>query len=254
MALKDEIRKERQSVKQGTWEKKLQYFKDYYMGRTVIAVIVAVLVVYAIVSVILGKKIVLSGVMLNSPMTASEEAFTELTGDFINDQRLESDKVEFELIRNLSYTVGDSTKKQENYATIQVLSAKISGGLLDFVIGDLDSVSMFAYSECFTDLRKVLSEEQIAMYEPFFLYIDLAVIEQLADIAASENYDVEIEAPDHTKPEQMEQPVPVFIDVTGCARLQSIYPNEEKLVLSVAANAPDLEMLMQFIAFLMTEE
>ena len=254
MALKDEIRKERQSVKQGTWKKKLQYFKDYYMGRTVIAVIVAVLVVYAIVSVILSKKIVLSGVMINSPMTASEEAFTELTGDFINDQRLESDKVEFELIRNLSYTVGDSTKMQENYATIQVLSAKISGGLLDFVIGDLDSMSMFAYSECFTDLREVLSEEQIAMYEPFFLYIDLAVIEQLADIAASENYDVEIEAPDHTKPEQMEQPVPVFIDVSGCARLQSIYPNEEKLVLSVAANAPDLEMLMQFIAFLMTEE
>lgn len=254
MAIKDEIKEERQLIRQGTLKQKIQYFKDYYLVRTIVVVIAVVLVAAMFRSIIFRKDTVLSGVLINSNVTVSEDLFAELTDIFLAEQGQDPDEVAVELIGNLSYTIGDKDKLQENYATIEVLSSRISGGLLDFVIGDLDSVSMFAYSECFTDLREVLNEEQLTLYEPYFLYIDLTVIEQLEEIAASENYDAEIEVPDHTKPEQMEQPVPVFIDVSGCGQLQSIYPNEERtLVLSIAANAPDLEMLMQFIDFLMEE-
>ena len=62
------------------------------------------------------------------------------------------------------------------------------------------------YQSFFTDLREVLTPEQQEKYAPFYLYMDLAVLEQMReDIESAPKY------PDPTKPEMMEKPVPVAL-------------------------------------------
>ena len=91
--------------------------------------------------------------------------------------------------------------------------------MLDFVVCDITSMENLAYSEFFVDLSTVLTKEQLDAYAPYLLYMDMAFLEDLKEIVESENYDVEIEVPDSTKPETMEKPIPVFINISGSAYL-----------------------------------
>jgi hypothetical protein len=67
MAMKDEIRRERQAVmKHGTPKDKWNYFKDYYMLRTIVVVAVLVFAICFIYDTVTKPDIVLNGMFLNT--------------------------------------------------------------------------------------------------------------------------------------------------------------------------------------------
>ena len=61
----------------------------------------------------------------------------------------------------------------------------------------------------------------------------------------------EIPCPDPTKPEEMEKPIPVFIDVTSCEKMKNIYSySPDTLAIAVAVNAPNPDRISDLLAYL----
>ena len=62
----------------------------------------------------------------------------------------------------------------------------------------------------------------------------------------------EIPLPDPKKPEEMEQPVPVAVDISACGEFTSVYYTPDTAVyIAVVTNAPHKELVAQFIEFLL---
>ena len=124
-------------------------------------------------------------------------------------------------------------------------------GELDFITGDLGAMLGLAYQDYFGDLSEVLSREQYEAYAPFFLYIDRAVLEQMNG-ATGESGEAPPEIPDCRKPETMERPVPVLIDMSGSGALRGVYGDyAETLAFGLVVNAPHPENTLKYIDYLM---
>ena len=64
-----------------------------------------------------------------------------------------------------------------------------------------------------------------------------------------ESFD-DIELPDSKKPEEMERPIPIFIDMEGNKKMSSVYGNTRGLIIGVSVNAPNPETTVKFFKFL----
>ena len=126
-----------------------------------------------------------------------------------------------------------------------------AAGELDFITGDLGSMVGLAYQGYFVDLSEVLGEDQYESYSPYFLYIDQAVLESI-NTQTTETNENTPEIPDCTKPEDMEHPVPVLIDMSQSDTLQDVYCHAfDNLVFGMVANSPHPENTLRYMDYLM---
>ena len=103
------------------------------------------------------------------------------------------------------------------------------------------------------DLRKFLDAETLETFADRLYYVDGAVIEKLS-VPAGELQDTSIPIPDPTKPEAMEDPIPVGIDVSDRTDFQTAYYFPDTvLYLGVITNTPRQELTAQFIQYLFSE-
>lgn len=252
MGMMDQFKAEWEAMKQRDRKERMQHLWEYYRWHILVLIVLLCFIVSTIWSAMIRKDVILSGVLLNSTNVASEEVATKLENDFINKQGLDSEKVQVELNTYWAYKIDNEESAADSYSTLEYLTTLVAGEMLDFVTGDLDALSALAYSDYFEDLSTVLSEEQMKLYEPYLLYIDLAVIEKLEEMAKSENFDVEIAIPECDDPENMEKPIPMFVDMSQSEYLTAIYSSEENpLVFAVAINAPNNEVIQDFVDFMM---
>lgn len=254
MGVWDDIKKEHKKVRNGTPQEKVKYIADYYIWQIFLFVILIIILLSIVFAALTRKETVLSGVMLNSNELISAKTVESLCEEFLVDQGLDTSKNEVSINSNLTLVDNDDSNATNNYIAVQTIMAQIEGKILDFVVSDLDSAINLAYSEFFVDLSTVLTPEQLAYYEPYLLYIDRAVIVKLQEAVSSENYEIEIEIPDCTQPELMEEPVPVFIDLSGNEKLEAFYPDaKNEIVLAVAVNAPDIDRIIEWVDYLLAQ-
>lgn len=243
--------KNTENRKQNNFGKAVQNFWYYYKRRTLWVVLAVLVIAFLIVSTALQKESLLNGLVINAVSADLEKQLDVVTNDFLNQNEMDTSVVTVDIKSGLSFIADDTDFSEENYQTIQILTTYIGSGVLDFVLSDLESASTLAYSDFFVDLSTILTEEQYAAYEPYFLYVDWAVIEQLEEMANNGDYSVEIVIPDCHMPQIMEKPIPIFIDLTKCDDLDSIIPNwNGDVVLAVAYNAPHPDTLLSFIDYL----
>ena len=113
-------------------------------------------------------------------------------------------------------------------------------------------MSDIAHNTMFVELTTYLSPEQLKLVEPYLLYVDSAVIEELDAAYESKEDTSKIKLPDPRKPEEMEEPVAVMIDMSSCEKFAPIYGNsDETIAFGIITSAPNEDMLMQFIDYLM---
>ena len=233
-----------------TTQEKLEYIRQYYIWHIVVILAVVVIVVSSIVSAITKKDAVLNGIMLN---VGNEDrlAATTLCDDFLREQGMDTNKVKVDLNSNMIYMPESDENIDSNYATLDVLAARITGKMLDFVTGNYDAMLVLSYSDYFIDLSQVMTEEQLNAYAGRLLYIDGAVLEAFRNAADTGDYSVDIKIPDPKKPELMEKPIPVFLDMEASESLKAVYPNTtEKILFAVTANYPNHQNLISFIDYL----
>ncbi len=252
MAAMDEFREEREAVKNGTLGQKLSYFWDYYKWHTIVIIAVLIAIISLIHNIVTKKDNALTGILLNAYQYDIENTETNLVDKFIKEANIDTSECEVSLNTGLSYMPEDEAGGASyNYSTSQVINAQAGAGELDFVTGTHSAMNDWAYKGLFLDLREIMTPEQIAFYESYFIYMDQAVVEKRAEAWDKMEDTTAIPIPDSSKPETMEKPIPVMIDMTTCQKLLDAYGYEiETLAFGVTANAPNQETALAFLDFL----
>lgn len=250
MALMDEFKEERENIKNGTPKQKAAYFWEYYKWYVIIPVIILIVVISYIHHMVTKTDDVLNGLLINTHNVEAQTLADQLGADFCKEMKIDTKEYGVTLNPSLNY-ITNNTSGASNYETLQALMAWVGAGSIDFINSDVDTMTELAYREYFSDLRDILSEDDLTQYEPYFLYIDQAVIDARNKAFEDDQDASDIVLPDCRKPETMEKPVPVLIDMSECEALSDIYPNVDALAFGITSNAPNLDMTLNFLKYLM---
>ena len=249
MALMSEFQKERDAVlKNGTVKQKIIYIWDYYKWHIIIPIIVIIAITSHIINVITAPDIIMNGVLLNVYNTETSISNGELLEAFYQKQKIDPKEEEINLNTNLYFSPENANG---NYETLQVLMAWHAADSLDFIGGDLPTLIELSYRGYFSDLREVLTEEQITKYEPYFIYMDQDFyikrsekIDNLEDVS-------QMSYPDATKPEEMVEPIPVLIDMRQSEKMAKLYGESSDFTAAgITANVNNKEATLDFIDYL----
>ena len=250
MAVMDEFREEREALKHGTPKQKLQYFWCYYKWHTIIAVLAVIFLVSFIHEVVTRKDTAFYGIFLNS--WAKEDTVADFESGFMEKACIDPDAYEINLDTSLYIT--DDAMDENSYASIQKMTVYVASGEIDVLVSDASSINRYAYNETLGDLRDFLTEEQLQKYEPYFFYVDGAVVKEQQE--ASDNLDTEYTPvyPDPSKPEEMEDPIPVGLFVGNCKTLTDAYSFRSKdVVAGIVINTNRKQAALDFIDYLFSE-
>lgn len=249
---RENIRQIRAAIKDGKGAAVAEYFWDYYKLHIFVILAVVGFIGNLTYTKLTEKNIVLSGVLLNQYNILADELVLNLQTDFLTEQGIDMEENKAEFNTSLRYAhSGDSTL---NDAAIQGLMAQCTAGSLDFVTGDLEAMTLFAYGDYFYDLREVLTEKELEQYESQFLYIDRDYQRRLDEAFETPEVILDMLPPDMRYPEEMVDPVPILVDLEGSYLLNDIYINlVDSLCFGFCVNAPDLELTREFLDFLTTD-
>ena len=224
MAVMDEFKKERESIKTAPLNKKLQYIWNYYWVQILI-VAGLILTIAGVFFVVMNKKEpVLNGIYVN----CYEEGYVngELIEDFIEEQEIDLKSQEVYFVTDLTYRLDDGlTSSSTNKQTTQALTIYHESGTMDFVVAQREIMEELALKNYFADLADILTEEQYKAMEPYFISFP------------------------NSKGEQ----VPVLIDMSKSEILKEAYEDEAagSLVIGAVIGAPHKEMVGKYIEYLM---
>ncbi len=248
MAFKDEFREEREAItKHGTFGQKWRYFWDYNILR-VIGISLAVFAIgffgYDILS---QPNILLNGIFVNTLQYEGKTPEKDLADGFLKSQGIKDNKTQVAFTTNFALT-GENAADFQTQETITVQSG---AGSLDFVVCPVNHLMDFAYGGVFADLREVLSAEELETYKSRLLYIDLTVYEYLESTSGDATDAKNIVFPDCTKPEEMENPVPIFINVDDCSKITNLYSYDPKdLCFGISITTPHAEQISKFLDYI----
>lgn len=238
------------NVPQGTVKDKIRLLLTAHKGYTLAAAAAVILAVILLVSALTAKETLITGILLDFDRETPEDAYYALNQGFVEDRGLDPKVWEIRLAKNLAYSGNNIDPTfRDNFTAIDKLNDYISGGMLDFVLADAVTLDSLVYSGFFTDLREVLTPEQLEKWTPRIRYMDTAVIEQLEEMALTKVYPEDFALPDSSKPEQMDDPVPVFIDLSGNVDMDAIWP-DATVMFAVAQNTRHPQILRDYLDYL----
>lgn len=251
MKLIDNLKASWKTIMEQPKEERFSYFWDYYKWPAIIAVALVIALISTIISVANRKETVFTAYVLNSTATAKDEEFLQGFFDYAG---LDSETMEAAIYSDMYLHPGQN---QKNAEVFQRIMAGISIQEADVIIGQEDPFRMCAYntSRMFADLRKFLDAETLGKFSDRLYYIDGAIVEKLSVPVGQSVNTAGIIYPNPTKPELMEDPIPVGIAVGDREELRSSYYYDPKTVLymGVITNTQQSELVKQFIAYLFSE-
>ncbi len=221
---------------------RLAYFWEYYKWPSILAVLIVIALIYTVTVQLNRKEDVLSGILINSTTPLEDPEFLQA---FCNETGIDTNKQSISLLTSLSLM---SENPSMSFMTYERIHAGIASKETDFLIAEEAALQQCGYdsSHMLLDLREFLSPEQLTALEDRLYYIDGTLLER--DLNAEEA----IAFPSPFAPEEMENPVPVGIDICDCTEfLDSYYSTKQPLYFAVVCNAPHLDSTLQFFEYIM---
>lgn len=247
MAVMDEFKSERESIKQKSLKEKLSYFWTYYKWFVITPLIILLFFGNFVYEKLIATESVLNGVILNVNSLNGDS--TDLLNGFYEAEQIDQKEYNIELTTTLSYQP-ESENASSNYTTLQALLTWQSAGMIDFICGDQASMQDLAYKGYFVDLSQFLTAEELAKYESKFLYMDQSVIEKREAALGKPEELAAIVVPACDKPEEMEKPVPVLLSLTPTEALsQTRGSNDDNIVFGIVPNIEHKELALKFIKY-----
>lgn len=251
MPVMDEFKEERAALKQATFQEKFSYFLDYYKWHTIIIIGAIVFVATLIYQVASQKDYAIYVAMLN---TVELESAEECVRQFAEYADIDTEKYDILIDTSMYIDLSDMSKLDERtLSSNEKLMVYIAAGDVDVVISNETTLTSYAYNGAFYDLRSILTEEQIAKYEPYFYYMDQDYADQLnAQVSLIEDFDVLSDSPNGRSPENMGNPIPVgiYLDEAGTLK-ESYHFLYDNMILSVPGNTQNLDMVSMYINFVL---
>ncbi len=250
MPVMDEFREEREAIKHGTAKQKYQYFKDYYRMPLIIALLACTFIGILVYQFVTRKDSAFYAVLLNCSPYEENEWFTE---EYTQCAGIDLNKVNVTLDTNIYFKL--NSNDEDSYITTQKLDTYVGARQLDMMLGAGEEFAHFANSILFTDLREVLSPEQIQKYEPYFYYVDAALWQNDGSVQGASGLDP-AKIPDPRNPQEMERPVPVAIYIESIEKLNRAYYFKnagDGIAVGIYANAPHPDNAIAFLDYLFAE-
>lgn len=246
MTIFEHIKKQHENIKSKPKEERWSYFWDYYKWHTLAVILAIAILIQGVVSIVNKKEIVFSGILLNCMLNIDDDAFLE---GFYDHAGIDSKKQEAAFYTDILLT--DKNTKTD-VTSFQRIMAGIATKETDFIVGQMENFQLCAYntSRMLKDLRTFLDADTLTQFADRLYYIDGVVLEKLS-APVGEQQDPNIKIPDPTKPEAMEDPIPVGIDVSDRKDFQSAYYfPDTTLYLGVITNTTRSELTKDFISYL----
>ena len=168
-SLQDEIRLSRKQLKDSPFSKKLGYFWDYYRYHVIVIIVLALFLGNFLHSVLSRKDIVLSIAYINAFPNVEDEIFIE---DF--EQYLDLNPKKQEVLLDSGYYIDDTSASPYSTTYHQKFSTRCMSGMLDVVLADETNFISYGKQSFFTDLREILSDEELDFYSDALLYVKLS--------------------------------------------------------------------------------
>ncbi|MBR2937071.1 MAG: hypothetical protein IKB80_01030 [Oscillospiraceae bacterium] len=248
MKLFESLKASRDKIMAQPKEERFSYFWDYYKWPAIIAVVLVIALIQTTISIVNRKETVFTGYILNSTATPKDEDFLQGFFDYAG---LDSSEVEAAIYSDMYLHPGQS---QKNAEVFQRIMAGIAINDADIIVGQAEPFRMCAYntSRIFADLRNFLDAETLEKFSDRLYYIDGAVLEKLTAPVGETVNTAGIIYPNPTKPELMEDPIPVGLAVGDREALRTsyYYSPDTVLYLGVITNTQRPELTQQFIDYI----
>ncbi|MBR1930112.1 MAG: hypothetical protein IJ833_01365 [Lachnospiraceae bacterium] len=246
MPVMDEFQEEREALKQASIWEKIKYFVYYYKWHTVAAIAVLIIGFTWIRDVVTSKDAAFYAAIVNgAALNNAEEfnlAFTAYSG--IDNQK-------YDVIFDTSMQLVSGSGDQMSVASSQKLVAYSSIGELDILCANQSLFTDYANSTFFYDLREILTPEQMEQCKPYLYYVDRPVVEAMEEAEPTFDNPTPIEVPDPSKPELMEDPIPVGLFANDLKTLTDYYYlGPEDAALGIPINTKNLDNAIKFLTFI----
>ena len=246
MALMDEFKEERESIKNKSFKEKLDYFWCYYKWWVILPIIIIVIAGNLISTMMNQPKYILDGMFINISDFNKLEYLDDYLYAFVEEQELDASK--YSIGYNPNHTYISEEKKASmsedqydpsaNKYAIQNVVAGLGSKSLNFVIGPSDSLLELDSNQLFTDLSEFLTDAQLSLYESHFIYIEETEedTDELLNSSLKENA----------------KKIPILIDISSCAALQEIYgSNVDNLAIGIVNDEDEKDMMLKFLDYIM---
>lgn len=251
MAVMDEFKEQRESLKEKSAKEKWNYFWDYYKIHVFVVIGVLVFGGILIKDIVTSKDIAFYAALLNSFPSEQEEEFMDGFGELAG-----IDLNEYEVFLDTSLRFDMNNYDPSSMAATQKLLAMVSAGEIDVIVADRDTFANYASNEMFGDIRAHLTPEQITDLESHFFYYDYGLPEEEIDynaIANSEPVDY-TDTVDRRNPEEMIDPIPVGIFLDDDLKTQLVdagfYGAESEILFGIVGNSQNTAYSQAFLEWL----
>ena len=203
MTTKEAWRYQMSALKEKTLKQKLEHIVTYYWLPIVAVLVLLSLGVSYAVHLATRKEVALNVTCING--LAEETKTAQYAERFAQAAGIDLKQFEVTISTGKLHT---DEGWEGYYESVEAVAVMLAAQEMDMMAADLESLYQYFYLDIFADLTAVLSAEQQKNYGEYFLYVDLAVLEQVRNETELEKLPA---FPDPEKPEEMEKPVPVAI-------------------------------------------
>ena len=245
MTIREAQKEQRKSIKNRSAKEKLSYFWEYHGIKTICLVIAAAALLSFLIGILTKKDYAFTGVFFGAvPQSASDsyvEQFARDTGIDLSEYQL--------FVRCHPDVQMEQQITPDIYQSMEAFTAMVAAKSVDCYAGNDELFLYYAYMEYALDLRTVFTAEELAALAPYLHYIDGKLIAQ-QEIANEGYADAYSQHPDSTKPETMEDPIPVGISFqTATDDFRANYQINENMVIGICANSEHSQNAAAFLRY-----
>jgi hypothetical protein len=169
MPVMDEFKESRESIKTASFSKKLAYFKDYYLLKTIAVLVALILAVSFLVNYFSAKETALYVTLVNFTELneTSDGLKTPFAEKYLNPKKQEV------IVDHSSFISADENEinfVKYGYEDEQRLFTMVMEGDLDLFISGKDILERYGEATWFDDLSTVLSASELEKYKDSILY------------------------------------------------------------------------------------
>ena len=186
MAVWDDIKKQHKKVRKKGFKAMVSYFWDYYKVPTVVIIVIALFSFYLIRDMASNLPYGFYAMMINSTMHPDGEVIGE---DFAGYAGIDTSS--YNVLIDTNQTLSTSSYNTYDVSTQERIMAITAAGDLDVMIADQSVFEQYARNSYMTDLRDLMSEDELKKYDGYIYYVDGAILKAIEDgtyeQASSEN-------------------------------------------------------------------
>ena len=180
---------------------------EYYRTELFLVLFLIIALLASLLQAGTGKDEVLRTVFLN--VSSKSESSSDYLDSFMEHMSLDTNKYCINSDTSMQFSL-ELSGEEATYAAFQKIVTLLAAGEIDIFAADPDAYLHFSHFDYFTDLRDVLTKEQLSALSAQLFYIDGAVLREKLAADRTENLYTK-PYPNPLNPAAMEDPIPVGI-------------------------------------------